>query len=222
MDRRILLVILLRIVETVIPILFGSVLLSGICLSVFRWPLRIGSRITCQLHSIKWIVSFKVWVRVFRAVNSLLTFDIRLWKSRLSQFNSKLVIMLMPFQEFCNIVVIRKCQHRQLLVVIILMWNVVHNLTGLLLRLQHSLSNRLCVPLWKMLHRFIKLFHTFRLLHLLVFHIRLLQVVRQVVNHNLYYRFTCNMPVPPPSIFPLHILPLKVCLKQGDIKIRVL
>ena len=171
---------------------------------------RVGSRITCQLHTIKWIVSFKVWVRVFSKLNILLTFDIRLWKSRLSQFNSKLVIMLLPFRMWnkklmtvlmlfwvrqqvsqnlaplwrpysvswmlCKIVVIRKCQHRQLLVVIILMWNVVHNLIGLLLRLQHSLSNRLCVPLWKMLHRFIKLFHTYRLLHPLVIHIRMLQV----------------------------------------------
>ena len=42
-------------------------------------------------------------------------------KKQIDQFNSKLVIMLMPFQEFCKIVVIRKCQHRQLLVVIILM-----------------------------------------------------------------------------------------------------
>ena len=81
-------------------------------------------------------------MRLFSEMNSLLTFDIRLWKSSFSQFNSKLVIMLMPFQKFCKIVVIRKCQHRQLLVVIILIWNVVHNLTGLLLRLQHSLSNR--------------------------------------------------------------------------------
>ena len=166
--------------EIVIQILFGSVLLSGICLSVFRWPLRIGSRI-------KWIGCIKIWrrlvsefikilMRLFSEMNSLLTFDIRLWKSSLSQFNSKLVIMLMPFQEFRKIVVIRKCQHRQLLVVIILIWNVVHNSTRLLLRLKHSLSNCLCVPLWKMLHRFIKLFHTYRLLHPLVIHIRMLQI----------------------------------------------
>ena len=156
----------------------------------------------------------KIWMRLFSEMNSLLTSDIRLWNSRLGHFNSKLVIMLMPFQEFCKIVVIRKCQHRQLLVVIILMWNAVHNLIGLLLRLQHSLSNRLCVPLWKMLHRFIKLFHTFRLLHLLVFHIRLLQVVRQVVNHNLYYRLLVICLFHHHPIFPLHIIPLQVWLKH--------
>ena len=66
------------------------------------------------------------------------------------------------------------------------------------------------------------IFHTFRLLHLLVFHIRLLQVVRQVVNHNLYYRLLVTCLFHHHPIFPLPILPLKICLKQGDIKIRVL
>ena len=38
------------------------------------------------------------------------------------------------------------------------------------------LSNRLCVRLWVLLHQVIKLLHIYRLLHLLVIHIRMPQV----------------------------------------------
>ena len=141
-------------------------------------------------------------MRLFSEMNSLLTFDIRLWERRLSQFNSKLVIMLMPFQKFCKIVVIRKYQHRQLLVVIILMWNVVHNLTGLLLRLQLSLSNRLCStvknapPVYQTIP------------HLSTpspacFPYPIAPSRQTSCQSQSVLQVTCNMPVPPPSHFPI-------------------
>ena len=82
-----------------------------------------------------------------------------------------------------------ECQHQEMLIVIILIWNTVHKVIGLLIRLRHSLNNHLCVRLWVLSHQVTKL----RLHCRFVIRIQILQVVPQVLSHIPHYQLiiTC-------------------------------